>query len=187
MQTDHLTGGFADPAREAAAAFRGALDAMARPGRITRLEGAAPHAPASPAAGALLLTLCDSTTPLHLAGGHDTAGLRDWLRFHTGAPLVGRGEAVFALGTWAALCPLNDYAIGTSEYPDRAATLIVEMPALAATGARLTGPGIDGAASLSLPDELGARPGSFPLGLDLFLTCGADCAGLPRTTHVEAG
>lgn len=187
MQAAHLSGGFADPARDGAAAFRAALDAMARPGRITRLSGAAPPAPASPAAGALLLTLCDTTTPLCLAGDHDTDALGDWVRFHTGAPRAARAEAAFALGTWDALAPLDAYATGTPDYPDRAATLIVEMPALAAAGARLSGPGIDGAAHLSLPEGIAARPGAFPLGLDLFLTCGADCAGLPRTTRVEDG
>lgn len=182
-----LSGAFADPARDAAAVFRAALGAMARPGRIARLAGAAPPPPVSPAAGALLLTLCDATTPLHLAGRHDCAALRDWLTFHTGAPVAARADCAFALGDWAALLPLSDYARGTPDYPDRAATLIAEVPHLAGAGARLTGPGIADAAFLSVPAELAVRPGAFPLGLDLFLTCGADCAGLPRTTHVEAG
>ena len=185
--TTALTGAFADPARDAAAAFRAALDAMARPGRITRLQGAAPPAPASPAAGALLLVLCDATTPLHLAGRHDCAALRDWITFHTAAPIAGRADCAFALGDAAALLPLSDYPLGTPDYPDRAVTLIAEVAQLAASGARLTGPGISGAAALWVPPALAVRPGTYPLGLDIFLTCGADCAGLPRTTRVEAG
>ena len=185
---DTLTGGFADPAVEAARAFRAILDAMARPGRIATLTGATAPAPASPALAAVLLTLADTTTPVHLAGGHDTSGLRDWLRFHTGAPLAGRGAAAFAVGTWDALLPLDDYAPGTAEYPDRSATLIVEVPHLAAEGARLSGPGIETAAHLSLPDIAAFRDNAarFPLGLDFILTCGDRLAALPRTTRVEA-
>ena len=187
MRHDALTGGFADPSRDAARAFRAALEAMARPGRIAVLTGAAAPAPVSTAAAVLLLTLCDAETPLHLAGGHDTPALRDWIAFHIGAPLVGRGAAMFALGRWPALGPLTDYPQGTAEYPDRSATLIVEVDRLDPAGARLAGPGIADSALLSLPDvaALAARA-RFPLGVDLFLTCGDRMAALPRTTRVEA-
>jgi len=187
MQADALDGGFADAPIEAARAFRAAMSAMARPGRIERLEGAAPPAPLSPAAGALILTLCDPETPVHLAGAHDAAALRDWITFHTGAPLVGPDGAVFAVGDWDALQPLDAYRIGTSDYPDRAATLIVEMPTLTPQGARLTGPGIKDAAQLSLPETAAFRRNAaqFPLGLDFFLTCGDSIAALPRSTRVE--
>jgi alpha-D-ribose 1-methylphosphonate 5-triphosphate synthase subunit PhnH len=187
--TDSLSGGFADPATDAARAFRAVLDAMARPGRILRLAGAAAPAPAGPALAAALLTLADGTTPVHLAGDHDTPALRDWLRFHTGAPLAGRGAAVFAVGSWPALLPLQDYAPGTPEYPDRSATLIVALDRLEPSGARLTGPGILTEARLSLPDlaPLHWNAARFPLGLDLILTCGDRLAALPRTTRVEAG
>jgi len=183
-----LTGGFADPATDSARAFRAVLDAMARPGRIVTLAGASAPAPASPALASVLLTLTDSTTPLHLAGAHDTPALRDWLRFHTGAPIVPRDQAVFAVGTWEALLPLTDYPLGSAEYPDRSATLIVEMPALGNDGARLTGPGIATEARLSLPDlaEFRANAARFPLGLDFLFTCADRLAALPRSTRVEA-
>lgn len=64
---------------------------------------------------------------------------------------------MFALGSWAALAPQTDFAIGTPEYPDRSATLIVEVDALTTESARLTGPGIESEAHLSLP-ETGFRP-----------------------------
>jgi alpha-D-ribose 1-methylphosphonate 5-triphosphate synthase subunit PhnH len=183
----HLAGGFADPATDAAAAFRAILQAMARPGRIETVRGAVPPPPCSPAAGAVLLTLVDSTTPLHLAGAHDCDTLRDWVRFHTGAPLVGRDDAAFALGTWDTLVPLTGYPLGTPEYPDRSATLIVDLPALTPTGARLTGPGIRDTAALSLPDPaaFAANAARFPLGLDFILCAGDRLAALPRTTRVE--
>lgn len=189
MDADALAGGFADPAIDAARVFREVLQAMARPGRIARITGATPPPGLSVAAASVLLTLADETTPVHLAGTCDSAAIRDYLRFHTGAPISARKHAAFAVGDWAALAPLDDYALGTDEYPDRSATLIVEMPALSDAGARLTGPGIRSHAHLSLP-EIGpfiANARHFPRGLDFIFTSGDAIAALPRTTRVEAG
>ncbi|MEM7525185.1 MAG: phosphonate C-P lyase system protein PhnH [Pseudomonadota bacterium] len=187
MMATSLEGGFADAPIDAARAFRAAMTAMARPGRIETLTGAAPPAPLSPAAGALILTLCDPETPIRLAGACDTPDIRDWIAFHTGAPLSDAAGAAFAVGEWADLFPLGDYAIGTPEYPDRSASLIVEMNALAASGARLTGPGIETAAALSLPEiaAFQANASLFPLGLDFWFCAGDQAAALPRTTKVE--
>lgn len=189
MQAETLEGGFADAPVDAARAFRAAMRAMARPGMIETLDMARPPAPATAAAGALLLTLVDHETGIHLAGAHDCPALRDWLAFHTGAPVVASGAARFALGTWDALMPLSQYAIGTPEYPDRSATLIVEMASLSARGTGLTGPGIRDRAELSLPDPEAMRQNAarFPLGLDFFLTCGGRVAALPRSTRPEGG
>jgi alpha-D-ribose 1-methylphosphonate 5-triphosphate synthase subunit PhnH len=190
MEITAMDGGFSDAPRAAALAFRAALQALARPGRIETVAGAAPPAPASPAAGALLLTLCDPDTGVHLAGDRDTPELRQWITFHCGAPLVGPGAADFALGTWAAVQPLDAYRVGTAEYPDRSATLIVEVDRLEPTGARLTGPGIETEAALTLPEVAAFRDNraGFPLGLDFYFTCGDRLAGLPRSTTVtEAG
>ncbi|SMG22736.1 phosphonate C-P lyase system protein PhnH [Paracoccus sp. J56] len=182
-----LGGGFADPPTQSAHAFRALLEAMARPGRIHEVTGAAPPAPISVAAGVALLTLTDSTTPLHLAGPADSEALRVWIGFHTGAPLVPADEAQFALGHWHDLQPLSRFRIGEPAYPDRSATLIVELYQLEPQGARLTGPGIRDEARLSLP-EIGAFRSNralFPLGLDFILTCGSRLAALPRSTIVE--
>lgn len=182
-----LRGGFADGPTDSAHAFRAILDVMARPGTIATLRGAAPPAPMSPAAGAVLLTLCDATTPLFLGGAHDCQAVRDWVTFHCAAPLVEANSASFALGSWQALQPVSRFSIGQPDYPDRAATLIVEMPELRADGALLRGPGIAKTAQLNLP-ELSAFKGNhalFPLGFDCLLTCGAQVAGLPRSTKIE--
>ncbi len=183
-----LDGGFQNAPVEAARAFRAAMQAMARPGQIEALDAASPPAPASKAAGSLLLTLADHETGIYLAGAHDCATLRDWLTFHTGAPLVAPEQATFALGTWEALLPLSAYPAGTPEYPDRSTTLIVEMDDLHGEGALLKGPGIKDAARLNLPDAkmMQANTQHFPLGLDFFLTCGSRVAALPRSTQVEA-
>jgi len=188
MQAETLEGGFANAPIEAALAFRAAMSAMSRPGGIETLTGAQPPAPLSVAAGTLALTLFDPETPVHLAGAADCAPVRDWLAFHTGAPIVEAEAAMFALGPWDALHPLDRFAIGTPEYPDRSVTMIVEMPALEATGARLTGPGIKDHAALSLPETPAFQRNAalFPLGLDFFFTHADRVAALPRTTKVEA-
>jgi len=138
------------------------------------------------AARSRALTLCDHETPVWLAPSLATESVMEWLRFHTGAPLGGRGDAMFAFGRWEEIGPIADFRIGTADYPDRSATLVVEVPEL---GARhtLTGPGINGTARLTVPDPavFQANAALFPLGLDFFLTCGNRLAGLPRTTRVE--
>ena len=186
MQANALSGGFADPAIGSAHAFRSVMQAMARPGTIQTIEGAAPPAPLSPAMGAVLLTLCDTETPIYLAGDIDCEAVRAWLSFHTGTPFVGPAHSMFAVGKWDALAPLSAYPIGTSEYPDRSATLIVERSHLAASGATLTGPGIKDRATLSLPEVevFQANRALFPLGLDFIFTCGDRVAALPRSTEV---
>ena len=188
MEATALSGGFADAPVEAARAFRAATNAMARPGRIERIVGATGPAPLSGAAATLLLTLADPETPVHLAGAWDAPAIRDWLTFHIGAPVVRAESAVFAIGDWALLQPITRFPIGTPEYPDRSATLIVETGALSAEGARLTGPGIETAAALSLPEveAFRANRALFPLGLDFFFCAGDRLAALPRTTIVEA-
>lgn len=188
MNVDVLKGGFANAPMDAAHAFRAAMNVMARPGTIETLEGAVPPAPMSTAAGTLILTLCDPDTPLHLAGDWDCQEVRDWIAFHIGAPIVGASHAMFAVGDWDALAPLNRFAIGTPEYPDRSATLIVEREALATKGATLRGPGIKETAEMALPEAEAFQMNAllFPLGLDFFFTCGDQVSALPRTTKVEA-
>jgi alpha-D-ribose 1-methylphosphonate 5-triphosphate synthase subunit PhnH len=184
--TDVLEGGFADAAVEASHAFRAAMNAMARPGRVHDIGGGRAPAPVSGAAASLLLTLCDRETPLHLAGAHDCAAVRDWIAFHLGSPLVGRGDAMFALGTWEALGALTDYPQGEPEYPDRSATLIVEVEALSNQGARLTGPGVKDEAFLDLPDVEAFRRNAalFPLGVDCYFTQAGRIAALPRSARI---
>lgn len=188
MTSDALLGGFSDAPVQSAHAFRAVLQALSRPGTLHDLTGATPPAPMSVAAGVLLLTLCDGTTPVHLAGAHDCPALRDWITFHSGAPLVAADRAVFAIGAWDALQPVERFAIGQPDYPDRSATLIVELPDLNAKGPSLTGPGIRDAAHLSLPETaaFAANRALFPLGFDCFFTAGPRVAGLPRSTNVEA-
>lgn len=183
-----LTGGFTDPPREAAHAFRGVMQAMARPGSLQEISGALPPAPLSVAAGTVLLTLCDLDTPVHLSGDCDTETVRAWIGFHTGAPITDASHCRFALGTWDALQPLSEYPIGTDEYPDRSATLIVEQQNMTTVGSTLAGPGIKGRVSLSLPatDAFARNRRLYPLGLDFLFTCEERVAAVPRSSHVQS-
>ncbi len=186
MQTQGLEGGFSDLAIDASHAFRAIMTAMARPGKIGNLSGARPPAPLSVAAGIVLLTLCDPETPLFLASSHDTTQVRDWITFHTGAPFAVAKGAMFAVGAWDDL-PLPAFSRGTAEYPDRSATLIVEVPVLSNAGATLRGPGIKDQTQLFLPEAefFDDNAQHFPRGIDVIFTSGDHLAALPRTTRVS--
>jgi len=186
-----LGAGFASPVRDAQAAFRCLLDAMARPGSIVVPRApAAPPAPLPPAMAAVALTLLDADTPLWLDDGADAA--RAWLRFHCGCRLVADpGEAAFVFVTDGGRMPEHArLRAGSDEYPDTSATLVVAVEALG-SGEPLTlaGPGIDGAAELrvaGLPDrfvaERATNHGLFPRGVDAMLVAGVRLAALPRST-----
>lgn len=193
-----LAPGLADPVIDAAHGFRAMLDAMARPGTVhVAGEALDPPAPFGQAAAAVLLTLADHDASVWLPDDVEDDARR-WLAFHTGAPTVtDRSRAVFAWlpGPEAAL-PLDaassGWALGEPAYPDRSATLLIEVARLkSGTGPELSGPGIDGTARLdaALPDDLLASRAALrplhPLGLDLILTCGDRLAALPRTTRVR--
>jgi alpha-D-ribose 1-methylphosphonate 5-triphosphate synthase subunit PhnH len=186
--SDALEGGFTEAPIQSARAFREILEAMARPGTIHQVSGATPPAPLSVAAGVALLVLTDPTTRLHLAGSADCPAVRDWIAFHTGAPLTSAEEADFAVGTWEALQPVTRFKIGQPDFPDRSATLIVECDRLVNHGPALSGPGIQTVTWLSLPETAAFRANRalFPLGFDTIFTAGDRIAGLPRSTRVEA-
>jgi alpha-D-ribose 1-methylphosphonate 5-triphosphate synthase subunit PhnH len=189
-----LDGGFADPVFDAQAVFRALMEAVARPGSIHRLGAvAAPPAPLGPAAGAILLAVSDADTPVYLDPSF--AAAVDWLRFQTGAPVIGEpGRAVLAVLAGLDAHPLDAFPLGTAEYPDRSATLIVQLASLRdGTPLILTGPGIaDRSAIAPHPVPAGfvaawdANRARFPRGVDLILAAGEEMAGLPRTTRVAA-
>ncbi len=188
--------GFADTVHDSQRAFRALLEAISRPGTIVRVDAAvAPPPPLSRAAAAALLTLVDFETPLWLDAAAQTPAILAWTRFHCGAPIVAEPErARFALVTAPLTMPaLDAFALGDDAYPDRSATLIVEVADLRAGGGfRLTGPGIEQDARLAvdgLPPGFAAawraNRAIFPCGVDLFLTAGDRVAALPRTTVLE--
>lgn len=196
--TDTVEGlgpGLADPAHDSQRLFRAVLDAFAHPGSIVGLGDAPPAAaPLSRAATAFLLTLVDRDTPLWLAPGLATEALGEFVRFHCGTPLVAqRSDALFAVATAATAPLLEGFAIGNDPYPDRSATVIVEVASLGGGPVRSwRGPGIDGRTSVAiagLPDafwgEWTANRALFPCGVDVVFTAGTDLVALPRSIAVE--
>lgn len=189
MSEQAMSGGFANSPVESANAFRAALNVMARPGTTETVGGASAPAPVSVAAAVLLLTLCDAETPVFVAPSHASPEFAAWLAFHTGAPIVTPDRAVFAIGDWDSLSPFDPYMIGTPEYPDRSATLIVDGDmGLFAQKAILSGPGIRDTAEIALPDlaAFQANRSLFPLGLDFYFTQGNALRAMPRSSKVEA-
>ena len=196
MSTPLLAPSFTDPSHDAQRLFRSVLDAFSHPGQIVELADA-PVGPGtiSPATAAFLLTFADRETPLWLEAGLDKQEVRDFLRFHAGTPIVqAREAATFAVIIGGGGEPFAGFAIGTDTYPDRAATLVIEVPAL--EGDRDTtwrGPGIDGAVRVAI-DGLGdgfwpawaANHALFPCGVDLVFASGSRLIALPRSVAVEA-
>ncbi len=187
--------GFADAVPDAQGAFRALLEAMSHPGRIVAVPPAlAVPAGFDPATAALLLTLCDSDTPVWLDAAAEPAA--PWLAFHTGAPRAGQPSAAsFAVVlSPATMPPLDAFNWGTDEVPEASTTLIVQVSRLS-DGAtwRLRGPGIKSEAQLSVAGlsqdwvrQRAALPVAFPRGVDVVFTSGQLIAALPRTTMLEA-
>jgi alpha-D-ribose 1-methylphosphonate 5-triphosphate synthase subunit PhnH len=93
-------GGFSDPVGASQTVFRALMDAMARPGSVQALpDVTVPPAPLSASASALIATLADADTPVWLdAALTKSSAVRDWIVFHTGAPVVSHAsDAAFAL------------------------------------------------------------------------------------------
>lgn len=185
MQASALEGGFRHPSHDSARAFRALMNAMARPGTQHEVTQALPPAPLSVAAGVALLTLCDGDTGIYLTPEFDTSDVRTWISFHIGAPIVAPAQADFAVGRWDDLMPIDRFAIGDAEYPDRSTTIIVE--GVGQVPATLKGPGIKDQHLTKLPEiaAFQANRALFPLGRDFFFTQGTTLSALPRSTEVS--
>ncbi|MFV0349481.1 MAG: phosphonate C-P lyase system protein PhnH [Halodesulfovibrio sp.] len=214
MQQQTILSGFTDPVHDAGDTFRIVLQAMSRPGLVLPLAGLA-QTPAelNSAAAAVCLSLFDNDTSVSLEGfGPDfaTGNVNDvasWLRFHCGCPIVTSSEhstkkeregivfAVFRNGM--ELPDLAGFPVGTESYPDRSATLVIQVASLAnAANAgcegtdllRLEGPGIKGERRLhvsglarSFWEAFARNRVLYPMGFDVVLCAPQGIACLPRT------
>ena len=197
MHTQALEGGFTNPVLGAQATFRALMDAMARPGTIHSTGGdAAPPHSLGAAQGAIALTLADHDTPVWLSPQLANPATRGWIGFHTGAEAVASpAHARFAF--LAAGEPIPDFLgfdAGSQDYPDRSATLVIELPALSGGPQLLaTGPGIKISTQIALQGLPGdflhrwrVNRGFFPRGIDLIFTAGSDLMALPRSTDLQS-
>ena len=187
---------FEDPARQSQAVFRAVMTAMSRPGRIEKVAPMNVRGPLPGCMSQLALALCDFETPVWLDGGLSRReGAAQWFRFQTGAPIVDSpAGAAFAFIDDPLSAPkLEEFSIGSNEYPDRSTTIVMSVDRLEAEGPySLLGPGVNGFAGFEVGPlgkdflrEREALRALFPRGVDLIFVCGDRIAALPRTTILE--
>lgn len=189
-------GGFANPVWASQTVFRALMDAMARPGSVQALpDVTVPPAPLSASASALIATLADADTPVWLdAALTKSSAVKDWIVFHTGAPVVSHAsDAAFAIvAAPQNLSALNGFSLGTQEFPDRSTTVILQVSTLSeGVPLALEGPGIKDQTSLApapMPQHFEAQwqanRAAFPRGIDLILAAPDCVAALPRSTRL---
>ena len=176
--------------------FRTLLSCFARPGTIGRIPhdqsmGSLSGQSVASSVGRCLLDHEVSFAIL----GLDHSFAEHLLRV-TAARSTDLSEAEYVFTSPDQMIPaLNDANVGTDEYPDQSATLIVLCDGFGADGSALTlsGPGIQGERSLSVQgvdpeafDVLSDINADYPLGIDLILTShDGSVACMPRTTSAE--
>lgn len=194
--------GFNDPVLDSQRTFRAVLTAMSRPGTIVP----APVLPPAPeplhqTTAAVCLTFLDLDTPLWLDGPARTPAATAHLTFHCGCPLVGspREAAYGLIGSGRKLPDPTLFPVGRAEFPDRSATLLIQVEELLSAareegGLVLSGPGIETRHYLrvlgldsSFWGFWSANHSLFPRGVDAILISPVGFCGLPRTTRVEEG
>jgi alpha-D-ribose 1-methylphosphonate 5-triphosphate synthase subunit PhnH len=195
QQISVIEGGFARPVFDAQTVFRAVMDAMARPGTASSVSPLAhPSAPFSPLAASVALSLCDHDTPVWLDRKLSQPAVRDWLGFHTGAPVATLAtDAHFAFTA----CPedliaLENFTQGSQEYPDRSTTIVLQVDGFdAGTPLTLSGPGIETTVTIAphpMPRHFSAQwkqnRARFPRGVDLILVSTDAIVGLPRTVRI---
>ncbi len=187
--------GFANTAIDAAHAFRAIMHAMARPGSVVALDAPLrPPAPLNSVSAAVALTLCDFQTPVWLSPALADAHAVHYLKFHTGAPVAGHaGEAQFVfLSAEEEMPSLPLLAQGTHEYPDRSATLVIQVQSFHQRGARLSGPGINGAVDFGVEGitpsfwaAMADNHARFPVGADVIFAAPHSIAAVPRSSALH--
>jgi len=190
---------FPAPVLASQAAFRALMEALARPGTVKPLPpAAAAPSPLSATAAAVALTMLDYETPVWLdAPLAQRPQVADWARLHTGARVTSDPrEAAFAFIADPVHAPAFDgFSLGTPEYPDRSATLVLQVEDFG-SGQRLllAGPGIADVRSFSarpLPPDfqnrIAANRALFPRGVDMILVSPDAVAALPRSVASTRG
>ena len=187
--------GFKNPVFDTQRIFRRLMRTMSLPGTVVTIAGI--DLPAfegvMPASAATLMALADRETAVWIDGDLCPSGISDYLRFHTGAPAAKqRQEAVFALiDGRSGASAFDGFNPGTDEYPDRSATVIVQVEGFGTGQAKIIdGPGIKEPREISVQGLVAgfwsrwtANQGKYPRGVDLFLVSGEDVLGLPRSVR----
>lgn len=175
-------------------AFRALLDAMSRPGRICGLPPGRDEDGDWSGLLTIARTLLDHEVTFHAATAGDA--IAEQIRRRTGSrsqPLAS-ADYVFADADHAVRA-VRDAREGALEEPERTATIVVRCHEVGAgdLALMLTGPGIDGDATLRLADvsvaaieAREARNWPYPGGPDLVFVDGRGrVACIPRSTAIQ--
>jgi len=194
--TGFALSGFQNPTFEGTDVFRKVLKAMSRPGEIQDMKATC-GTPLSlnASCAAILLALADMETNIWLSPEVDSPQAREFLSFHTGCRIVENAQlSNFAvLNSETDLGILKNIPLGTQEYPDRSATLIIVVEDMKeGNGLTLSGPGIEeknyidfSGISNEFWNWFENNSKKFPLGIDAIFASNDQVAAVPRTTSVE--
>jgi len=168
--------------------FRAILQGMSHPGKVYPL----PDLPgAGSAAVEILGCLMDNEVSFAVIGDRD---METVLARHTDSRPVSSDDADYIVvrnGTTQG--KLANFKRGSLEYPDTGATVLYLVEEVSeAAGVVLSGPGVNGTASLRItgldPSELQLLRqvnSEFPLGVDaIFLDQGGNLACIPRSSRI---
>lgn len=184
--------------------FRTALNALANPGRVDLLAHAsrsdAPSLAGNRFSGPLLLALLDHEVSFAVEPDPDAGAFAAYVIKRSRSSIVSVDRADFIVADSAALDPELPLSLrlGSFEYPDDSATLIVQVPTLDQAIANdlsitVEGPGVPGRRILKLsgitPAFFEARSRAnahYPLGIDLLIVdLDGRISALPRTSQVS--
>ncbi|MGD2023737.1 MAG: phosphonate C-P lyase system protein PhnH [Desulfobacterales bacterium] len=190
-----LLPGFLNPALGPQQTFRAIIEAMAHPGQLIKIKTKVNNIEMlNTASAAVCLTLLDGETPLWTDLSWNCTAV-SWFQVNCGCSVVTEPcLAHFALITHPAeMPPLDDFKIGHEEHPESAATLIIQVQGFDdATSKILSVPGTKSTTQFApkgIPanfwEQWQLQAALFPLGVDIFFTCGDLLAALPRTTQLS--
>ncbi len=196
MQDATLKPGFPEPVKNAQNIFRYLLDAMSRPGEIQSIKTFTETVSTCNATTiASALTLLDYETPFWLSDSLNTQEVSEYLIFHTGAGKMETADkaAFLLVGNISELPALKEFSLGSPEYPDRSATILLAVPSFeSGTEVKLSGPGIKeeitfSAESLNVDFWKMAQANNalYPQGVDFFFCTEDAIAALPRSTTIK--
>ena len=102
-------------------------------------------------------------------------------------------KAQFLFATAGHMLPTPDVLMqGTHEYPDRSATLIIQVEGFVPGGVALSGPGIRGSEPFGVTGlnasfwaAMADNHAGFPVGIDVIFTAPGQVAALPRSTEIR--
>ena len=197
MNSQQILSGFINPVNNSQQWYRAILDAMSRPGNVcipvsTEAFSQAPES-CNKSTASIALTLFDNDTAIWLQS-EDTS-LACWLKFHCGCTLTDKPEdTTFALIVDGNNLPdLTLFAVGTSEFPDRSTTLVIQVESLAeGDTVELSGAGIATTTTLrvsglheSFWKTQAENTALFPQGFDTILAAPDGVVCIPRTTTIR--